>query len=797
MIVLIPLGGKGIRFRNKNIMIPKALVHVENKPIIYWLLDNHYFDNPNIEYVYIPYHRDYISHDFENILCNRYPKIKFRFLPLPEDTKGAAHTVNIALMHLKESAEIEQPVICIDADNFYKTDIISTWNGQNMIFTFRDYNDDCIFSYLSADENNVIQYISEKKYVSDEKLACTGAYGFSSYLQLLEHTKNVLEDNAKEDKECYISMVVQNMLDNNVCIYNHTISNKDYFSLGTPEQIDDFSYVYLIDLDGTLVNTDSVYEKVWETLLEPYGISVNHEFFETKIKGNSDVSFLEDLLPAISPEEISILSKSKDTLFIQHIDMVQLYEGALEFLQKLQNNRIAIVTNSNNLAAATIIKQFNIHQYINLLIGSDDCKKHKPCAEPYLIAIDKLDAHVAYKNDKCIVIEDSISGYMSAKNAKIKNILFKINDNNLNHKTIKCKTFYQYEQLNKKTLLCDDNYTNIIKTFINIPIQKIVSDNSLKTNGYICSIYSYKIYTNENDTKNIVLKVSNNDNSLGQTASKLNLYNNEKVFYEKIANHLHDIIDCPKCYGVHANDKKVIIVMDDLSQYGGQFNVNLNNNIDVLLNVIRKISKLHIKFYYDKHDNLIDLNEVMKINEFIYHDFIQNRYEIFKQKSAKFIKKNVLNIFDVIYKTFDKVINHLSSNPLSLCHGDLKSPNIFYANNMNPYFLDWQYINLSKGVTDIVFLLVESVEFNPIVCDIAIKYYYTLISSHDTFYEYQQYIHDLKMALCCFPFFVCVWFNSEDSSVLNDKLFPLRFMKNYMKYVEYLIDADFIESLVF
>jgi HAD superfamily hydrolase (TIGR01509 family) len=795
MIVLIPLGGKGLRFRNKNIMIPKALVHVENKPIIYWLLDNDYFENPAIEYIYIPYHRDYISHDFESILNNRYPKLNFKFLPLPEDTKGAAHTVNIALMHLKESSEMDKPVICIDADNFYKTDIISTWNGRNMIFTFTDYNDDCIFSYLSTDENNVIQCICEKQYVSDQRLACTGAYGFSSYLELLEHSKNVLE-NTTNQKECYISMVVQNMLDNKICIHNHTISNKDYFSLGTPEQIDEFNYVYLIDLDGTLVNTDSVYEKVWETLLKPYGICVNHEFFETKIKGKSDVSFLEDLLPDISVEEISIISKSKDDLFIQHINMVQLYEGALEFLQKLQNNRIAIVTNSNNLAAATIIKQFNIHEYINIIIASDDCKKHKPSAEPYLIAIDKLDCHFAYKNDKCIVIEDSITGYMSAKNAKIKNILFKINDNNLNYKTIKCKTFYKYEQLDKMTLLSHDNYINVIKTFINAPIHKIVSDNSLKTNGYICSIYSYKIYTTNDSTKDVILKVSNNDNSLGQTASKLNLYNNEKIFYEKIANHLHDIIDCPKCYGVHVNDKKVIIVMDDLCQYGGQFNVNLNNNIDVLLNVIHKISRLHTKFYYEKDDNLINLNEVLKINEYIYHDFIKNRYDVFKEKSAKFIKKNTLQVFDSIYQCFDKVVNHLSTYPLSLCHGDLKSPNIFYANNMNPYFLDWQYINLSKGVTDVIFLLVESVEFNEIICDIAIKYYYTLISSYDAFYEYQQYMYDLKMALCCFPFFVCVWFNSEDSSVLNDKLFPLRFMKNYMKYLEYLIDDEFIKSLV-
>ena len=44
---------------------------------------------------------------------------------------------------------------------------------------------------------------------------------------------------------------------------------------------------------------------------------------------------------------------------------------------------------------------------------------------------------------------------------------------------------------------------------------------------------------------------------------------------------------------------------------------------------------------------------------------------------------------------------------------------------------------------------------------------------------------DLKNALCIFPFFVCVWFNSEDSDKLLDSVFPLRFMKNLLQYYDY------------
>ena len=50
---------------------------------------------------------------------------------------------------------------------------------------------------------------------------------------------------------------------------------------------------------------------------------------------------------------------------------------------------------------------------------------------------------------------------------------------------------------------------------------------------------------------------------------------------------------------------------------------------------------------------------------------------------------------------------------------------------------------------------------------------------------------DFKLSLCSFPFFVCVWFNSEDRDKLIDKTFPIRFMKNLMKYYHKYLDNSF------
>ena len=136
------------------------------------------------------------------------------------------------------------------------------------------------------------------------------------------------------------------------------------------------------------------------------------------------------------------------------------------------------------------------------------------------------------------------------------------------------------------------------------------------------------------------------------------------------------------------------------------------------------------------------------------------------------------------------------SFPLNFCHGDLKSPNIYYKEEFNttitPIFLDWQYIHLNKGISDIVFLLVESTNYNEELIDIIIKYYYKKSIMYE---KIEDLLYDFKISLCIFPFFVMVWFNSENRDNLLDKVFPINFMKNTLKFYNKFLDDNFFNSL--
>ena len=75
MILLIPLGGIGKRFSDQDYNLPKGLIKALGKPILYYVLENLNLDD--IEFVYIPYNKEYAPFRFESKLIHDFPNIRF------------------------------------------------------------------------------------------------------------------------------------------------------------------------------------------------------------------------------------------------------------------------------------------------------------------------------------------------------------------------------------------------------------------------------------------------------------------------------------------------------------------------------------------------------------------------------------------------------------------------------------------------------------------------------------------------------------------------------------------------
>ena len=90
MNIIIPLGGKGERFKNNGYNTPKPLINIFEKQMIFYVLDNlKFIEQDNIFIIY------YNLDDFEEIILNKYPKTNF--IKLNEQTRGAAETIMIVI----------------------------------------------------------------------------------------------------------------------------------------------------------------------------------------------------------------------------------------------------------------------------------------------------------------------------------------------------------------------------------------------------------------------------------------------------------------------------------------------------------------------------------------------------------------------------------------------------------------------------------------------------------------------------------------------------------------------------
>ena len=796
MNVIIPIGGKGQRFKDEGYSKPKPLVDVLDKPILKYVLDN--LKIKTGDHVYIIYNTMLEEHNFTQIISSKYPFVKF--IALSKNTNGASETLYLGLKSEINNMNLFNKNIILDCDTFYKEDILNLYReslNNNIVFYSSKQDEKPIYSYIQMNDEMKIIDIQEKTKISNN--ANTGAYCFESIDNLLYYCKHVIDNNITFNNETYTTCVINEMITNGEQFYGYELSDDCIVSLGTPNDVHKYSNetkILLFDLDGTLVNTDFIYIKVWNKLLKKYNIECDKNFFDFFIKGKNDVDFLQFMNSRMTKDDIVEISKEKDHLFISYLQTEKykiLLDGAVDFIENNKHHKIAIVTSCNKKAVNFILEKNNLLKYVDLVIASEDCMQHKPSPQPYLKAI----SHFKCNINNVFVFEDSYSGYSSAMRATVKNICLIQNEDSCSE--IHRSTHFKYTTYNKLKLTDIENFynnnihNNYISDYINditatlntFPIKKISKLTDTLKKGYICDINNYRIDYINDDTRDIILKISNFDNELSKTAIKLNMYQNETYFYDKISHLIHNV---PKYLGSFKDNDKDAIILEDLKMYPGSFNLNLNKNVNLLLNVVKSIFDIHKTFRFETSNDLLpNMKELKKMNEISYYkELIYSRFELFENNVQYILNNNEKKIIKDIYKNIDKLFDDASTYPLNFCHGDFKSPNIFFKNNCEPILLDWQYIHLNKGVSDIVFLLVESIEFDLLTVEIVINFYYKL-QKESCNITYDEYLKDFKTALCIFPFFVCVWFNSEPVDKILDKVFPIRFLKNLMKYYKHYL----------
>lgn len=258
MNIIIPLGGLGSRFLETGYRLPKPLINLMLKPILFWLLDC--LSVSRTDHVIIVCNKRLKQYRFKELIHKTYKNITVLYLD--HDTRGAAETV----LHGLTVADTKKPTLLLDGDTFYNVDILKLYresSNKNIVFSFKQQDSRPIYSYVQVNDDKIIQ-IAEKRQISN--LANTGAYAFKSGEILKQYCEIAVDKfNVSEQAELFTSSIISDMINDDHHFSSIILNDDDFEVVGTPLQYKLFhnkhknnkkyfnEYRICFDLDNTLV----------------------------------------------------------------------------------------------------------------------------------------------------------------------------------------------------------------------------------------------------------------------------------------------------------------------------------------------------------------------------------------------------------------------------------------------------------------------------------------------------------------------------------------------------------------
>jgi hypothetical protein len=408
------------------------------------------------------------------------------------------------------------------------------------------------------------------------------------------------------------------------------------------------------------------------------------------------------------------------------------------------------------------------------------------------------------KSDKVVIFEDSKTGILSARNTFPKYLV--------GMETVYSRpellaqgvdwTISDYRELTVESILSPNNKNNNTMETLTRWIQRslpdaqqIRIDDAKLKGGYISDVVSVVYVDRENNEHACVLKLENtNETFLSTMAHNLGLYEREYLYYSVIQPDCPPTVRSPQCHGLVLDDQGVRrgILMENLFPKGFLPNLDLSQHIHVVPVIIDRLAALH-SHYWNKCAIYPDLraNDDPLFRP-KWEMFVAEKWPMFRKAWENALSAEHMTLAETIVADYSNIQLALSRGDLTLCHGDVKSPNLFYEPMANggyePWFIDWQYICRGKGVQDLVFFLIESFD-GPERSGEYKEMYYQALLAKGVVYCREDYDRDFRNAMFYFPFFVAIWFGTVAEDELIDKEFPGRFIRRLFDFYQNHLNA--------
>ncbi|MEO7363252.1 MAG: glycosyltransferase family 2 protein [Gemmatimonadaceae bacterium] len=238
MNIVMPMAGRGSRFADVGVKVPKPLIDVRGRPMYAWAMDSLPLTLAS-RVIFICLAEHLVDGALEQDIRTRYAHLDPVIVALNRVTEGQACTVLMA----RDLIDNALPLIIYNADTYCETTLECTLPAlpatvRGILSVFRADGDK--WSFARTDANGRVVETAEKRRISE--WATTGLYYFAEGREFVTHAEAMIAADERQNGEFYVAPV-----------YNRLIAAggdvridvaRDVWVLGTPEDLAHFEAGY-------------------------------------------------------------------------------------------------------------------------------------------------------------------------------------------------------------------------------------------------------------------------------------------------------------------------------------------------------------------------------------------------------------------------------------------------------------------------------------------------------------------------------------------------------------------------
>lgn len=235
--LVLPMAGKGSRFRTAGYHVPKPLINVGGWRMFEVVLANLW--SPLITRITLVCQSELEDQIDASWLAKKL-NVEVKIRTLPETTNGPATTVALALEDRQPSQS--RRLIVANTDQYLDTDMHQiirgfTESGSHLIVGMEAHDSKWSFVTLN-EETQKVDLVREKELIS--KFATSGIYMFSSETDFLSGYKQMVDAEDYTNGELYVAPIYNYLEVGSTNYINLGEVDTVFCGLGTPEDLENF-----------------------------------------------------------------------------------------------------------------------------------------------------------------------------------------------------------------------------------------------------------------------------------------------------------------------------------------------------------------------------------------------------------------------------------------------------------------------------------------------------------------------------------------------------------------------------